>query len=250
MITASEAFKTAMKAPVKRIGATVYNGSEGVAYTEDTVLQSIVLNSTGNYFGTNTRSVTVKLLGTNFSLVEKAITISLSALVDAENNIYDSILFGNFTVYEQETDLERGLTTIKAYDTMGVLGLTEYQEGELSFPCTIANLAAQIAARFNLTLGTDFSTLPNHDYQITEDLYANINGETYRDILAEIAGATATMARVATTGELVFKPLQTASNEELTYDEMKKFKFGTHYGPVNSIVLARTPAEDNIAATM
>ena len=249
MITASQAFKTAMKAPVKVLGATVYNGSDGVAYTESDVLQSVVMTSTGNYFGTNTRSATVKLVGTNFALVEKTVTISLSVLVDATNNIYDAISFGNFTVYEQETDLEKGITTIKAYDAMGLLSLEEYQAGELTFPCTVANLASQIASRFNLTLGTDFSTLPNYDYQISEDLYANINGETYRDILAEIAGATATMAKVATTGELVFKPLQTAVDDELTYAEMKKFKFGSSYGPVNSIVLARTPAEDNIAVT-
>lgn len=249
MITASQAFQTAMKAPVKMLGATVYNGSDGVAYTENDVLQSVVMTSTGNYFGTNTRSTTVKLVGTNFALVDKTVTISLSVLVDAANNIYDAISFGNFTVYEQETDLEKGITTIKAYDTMGMLSLEEYQEGELTFPCTVANLASQIASRFNLTLGTDFTTLPNYDYTIAEDLYANINGETYRDILAEIAGATATMAKVATTGELVFKPLQTVVDDELTYAEMKKFKFGSSYGPVNSIVLARTPAEDNIAVT-
>lgn len=249
MITASQAFQTAMKAPVKMLGATVYNGSDGVAYTENDVLQSVVMTSTGNYFGTNTRSTTVKLVGTNFSLVDKTVTISLSVLVDAANNIYDAISFGNFTVYEQETDLEKGITTIKAYDMMGMLSLEEYQEGELTFPCTVANLASQIASRFNLTLGTDFTTLPNYDYTIAEDLYANINGETYRDILAEIAGATATMAKVATTGELVFKPLQTVVDDELTYAEMKKFKFGSSYGPVNSIVLARTPAEDNIAVT-
>ena len=249
MITASQAFKDAMKAPVKVLGATVYNSAEGVAYTENDVLQSVVMTSTGCYFGTNTRSTTIKLIGTNFALVEKTVTISISVLVDAANNIYDTISFGNFTVYEQETDLEKGITTVKAYDAMGVLGLSEYQAGDLTFPCTVANLATQIASRFNLTLGTDLTTLPNYDYQISEDLYANINGETYRDILAEIAGATATMAKVATTGELVFKPLQTAINEELTYAEMKKFKFGSHYGPVNSIVLARTPAEDNIAVT-
>lgn len=249
MITASQAFKDAMKAPVKVLGATVYNSAEGVAYTENDVLQSVAMTSTGYYFGTNTRSTTIKLVGTNFALVEKTVTISLSVLVDAANNIYDTISFGNFTVYEQETDLEKGITTIKAYDMMGMLSLEEYQEGELAFPCTVANLASQIASRFNLTLGIDFTTLPNYDYTITEDLYANINGETYRDILAEIAGATATMAKVATTGELVFKPLQTVVDDELTYAEMKKFKFGSSYGPVNSIVLARTPAEDNIAVT-
>lgn len=247
MITPSQAFRTAMKAPVRTIGATVYNAMDGVTYSAEDVLQSIAIKSTGYYYGTNTRSVTIKFLGVNFALLEKTLAIELNVVTDAEHNTRDSISFGTFTVYEQETDLEKNITTIKAYDEMGVLGLVEYKEGELTFPCTVANLASQIAAHFNLTLGTDFTTLPNYDYQITEDLYANIDGETYRDIIAEIAGATATLAKVSTEGELIFRPLATTVDDEFTYDDMKKFKLGTHYGPVNSIVLARTPAEDNIA---
>lgn len=133
MITASQAFRNAMKAPVKTLGATVYNSAEGIAYTESTVLQSVVINSTGNYFGTNTRSATITLIGTSFALVEKTVSISLSVLTDAANNIYDSISYGNFTVTEQEANLERGITTVKAYDIMGMLGLVEYQAGELTF---------------------------------------------------------------------------------------------------------------------
>lgn len=249
MITASQAFQNAMKAPVKTIGATAYNAADGITYSADDVLQSIVIKSAGYYYGTNTRSATIKLLGVDYALIDKALELELNVVTDAEHDTRDSISFGNFSVYEQETDLEKNITTIKAYDAMGVLGLLEYKEGELTFPCTVADLAAQIATRFNLTLGTDFTTLPNYDYEIAEDLYANINGKTYRDIIAEIAGATATMAKIATTGELVFKPLATAIDDEFTYDEMKKFKFGTEYGPVNSIVLARTPQEDNIAVT-
>lgn len=249
MITASQAFQNAMKAPVKTIGATAYNAADGITYSADDVLQSVVIKSAGYYYGTNTRSATIKLLGVDYALIDKALELELNVVTDAEHDTRDSISFGNFSVYEQETDLEKNITTIKAYDAMGVLGLLEYKEGELTFPCTVADLAAQIATRFNLVLGTDFATLPNYDYEIAEDLYANINGKTYRDIIAEIAGATATMAKIATTGELVFKPLATAIDDEFTYDEMKKFKFGTEYGPVNSIVLARTPQEDNIAVT-
>jgi ribosomal protein L6P/L9E len=249
MITASQAFQTAMKAPVKTIGASVYNSADGITYDAGDALQSIVLHSAGYYFGTNTRSVTIKLLGSGYSLVEKSLEVSLNVVTNLSTGDRDSISYGTFVVYEQETDLEKGITTAKAYDVIGALGLVEYQAGELTFPCTVANLASQIATRFNLTLGTDFTTLPNYDYTITEDLYANINGETYRDIIAEIAGATATLAKVSVDGELLFVPLQTTVDDTLTYATMKKFKFGAHYGPVNSIVLSRMPQEDNIAVT-
>ena len=249
MITASQAFKNAMKAPVKVLSAAVYDTTSGTTYSANDVLQSIVINASGYYFGATTRSATIKLVGTNYALVEKAVRLSLGVQTDAVHSTFDNIVFGNFTVYEQETDLEKGITTLKAYDNMGVLGLIEYQPGDLTFPCTVANLASQIASRFNLTLGTDFTTLPNYNYQIAEDLYENINGETYRDILAEIAGATATMAKISAEGELVFRPLATVVDDALTYSTMKKFKFGTHYGPVNSVVLSRMPQEDNIAVT-
>ena len=39
------------------------------------------------------------------------------------------------------------------------------------------------------------------------------------------------------------------STETLTYANLKKAKLEPKYGPVNSVVLARTPAEDNIAVT-
>lgn len=249
MITASQAFQTAMKAPVKVLSAEVYDTTSGTTYSANDVLQSISLSANGYYFGTATRAAIIKLIGTDYSLVEKTVRISLGVQTDAVHDTFDNISFGNFVICEQETDLEKSITTLKAYDAMGMLGLVNYQGGDLTFPCTVANLASQIATRFNLTLGTDFTILPNYDYQIAEDLYANINGETYRDIIAEIAGATATMAKIAATGELVFRPLATTVDDSLTYDEMKKFSFGIHYGPVNSIVLARTPAEDNIAAT-
>lgn len=83
------------------------------------------------------------------------------------------------------------------------------------------------------------------DTMINEDLYYNISGITYRDILVQIAQATASTCIITNEDKIYFKPI-TATNENLTYDNMIKLKLEPKYGEINSVVLSRTPAEDNI----
>ena len=81
--------------------------------------------------------------------------------------------------------------------------------------------------------------------QITQELWENISGITYRDILVQIAQATATTCIVSNDDKVYFKPL-TTTDESLTYDNMFKLKLEPKYGEINSVVLSRTPQEDNI----
>ena len=108
------------------------------------------------------------------------------------------------------------------------------------------NLFRQIGTRFGLTIIP--TNVPNVNYSITEDLYAKISNINYRDIIAEIAGATASLATVNGT-EIQLRPIEMNSAETLTYNNLKKAKLEPKYGPINSVVLARTPAEDNIVVT-
>ena len=83
-----------------------------------------------------------------------------------------------------------------------------------------------------------------NDWQITQDLWQNIDGITYRDILVQIAQATGTTA-IISDDKIYFKPLSN-TGEQLTYDNMFKWKLEPLYGEINSVVLSRTPQEDNI----
>lgn len=84
-----------------------------------------------------------------------------------------------------------------------------------------------------------------NDYPVSRELWENIEGITYRDILVQIAQATGTTCLVSNDDKLYFKELSD-TGENLTYDNMFKLKLEPKYGEINSLVLSRTPAEDNV----
>ncbi len=243
MISVSDNFKQAMEAPVKTIRASIsVDGGSTFASADDLVFLSI--ESDGYYFGSVTKALEFKILGTDYDLLDKSVFV----LLEVQNgSSWESCDLGKFTIVEQTTNLESETTSFKAYDVVGTMGKTEY-EGNFSFPCTVASLVTQIADRFGLTYTA--TTLVNGSYSISEDLYSKISGLTYRDILSEIAGATATIARVdLSSNTLSLIDPTSVSQESLTYANLKKVSLEPIYGPVNSVVLARTPAEDNIVLT-
>lgn len=84
-----------------------------------------------------------------------------------------------------------------------------------------------------------------NDWQITQELWENINGITYRDIFTQIAQATASTCIVGNDDKIYFKPIY-ATGEQLTYDNMFKLNLEAIYGEINSVVLSRAPQEDNV----
>ncbi|MBR2766802.1 hypothetical protein IKD67_01820 [Candidatus Saccharibacteria bacterium] len=244
MIEVSEAFKDAMKAPVKTLQAAItVQGTENV-YTSSDVLQKFEIEQSGYFFGVATKVLSFTLIGTEYDLVEKNLLVELQVLADS---VWETCDYGKYLVREQTTDLEKGVTTVKAYDSIALAALTPYQEGEITFPCTVKQLVAEIANKFGMVYSVE-NDLPNGDYVIPEDLYAKISGITYRDILAEFAGATATLPRTNSLNNTLTVAMPGfQSQETLTYSNLRKVKVEPKYGPVDSVVLARTPAEDNIA---
>ena len=248
MIAVSDSFKQAMQAPVKILSAKATTVDGSITCTSADDLMSLDIESSGAFFNVTTKQATINLLGTDYDLIDRQVKLSMSVCTDQQADTWEDCPLGTFTITEQTVNKEKETTTLKGYDLMGVMGNTTYNAGELTFPCTVQNLAEQIAQRFSFTIDFDWAALPNYNYEITEDLYAKITGTTYRDIMAEIAGATAAIALIsATDNNLVLTPTPTAEIEQWTYDNLKTIKFSSHYGPVNSVVISRTPAEDNIA---
>ena len=247
MINVSDIFKEAMKKPVKTITASLVLDDNTVITGQDKLIK-IIIDSSGHLFGTATSVINVELFGTDYSLVDHTFSVIAKTLVDIENDTWEEANLGLFYVEESTADFEKKTTKIKGYDLMGRLAKTPYNSGTIQFPCTIKELINQLAERFEFTVDTNLDNLPNITYQIPEDLYAKISNCTYRDILGEIAGATATIA-VFNGRTLSFRDSKKKPDEDeiWTYDNLKTLKYKPKYGPVNSLVLARTPQEDNIA---
>lgn len=249
-ITASSAFKNAMKAPVKQIKTTITLTKEDdtQVYTGDDYLVSLNVATSGNYFNAATGAIDFTLLGTSYSLLGYRASVQLSVLTNASNNTWESINIGLYRIAEQTADLDKGITKLKGVDALGYLASLAYSSATIRYPLTVADLAsAVIANNTGVDLATDVSLLPNGTYSIAEDLYANINNATLRDVMGEIAGATASLCgAVDGTGNVLFIEPQTTSSETLTYDNLKSVKLLDKYGAINTVVLSRQPQEDNV----
>ena len=84
-----------------------------------------------------------------------------------------------------------------------------------------------------------------NDWQITKELWENIDGITYRDIFTQIAQVTGTVCIIGNDNKIYFKTIYD-TKETLTYENMKTLKLEPKYGEINSVVLSRTPQEDNV----
>ena len=242
MKSVSNEFKQAAIAPVKQSNVLIVVLSSGTTYSGSDYIQSVSLESTGELFGSTATQATIKLLGDNYNLLNEGINISFQLFFDDGN---EQINYGTFYVTEQTVAKNKETTEIKAINKMLQFQNLQYSELQ-GYPKTVSEFAESIAEVGGCSLSS-MTQLPNYDYSITQDLYSKISGISYRDIISEIAGATASMGYIDNVENiLIFKPYQGNVQQQLDYQYLKKYEKGENYGPVNTLVLSRLPQEDNI----
>lgn len=273
MILHDETFEDLAKAPIKietdvivtrRIIEDFVEGEEQeeiddplVKWTSSDVLMEVKIDAVGQMLGSATKKATVKLLGTDVSAVPVALPVigdTFQIRLGLYNNDpsvagYNYVSLGYFLIDEIDTNYDDGFTTITMYDHMWKAGNTLYTEAVgldfIEYPISVQDFASTMAGLLGVELHTDFSTLPNYDYMITEDLYSTISTANLKNVINDIAGATGSTAHM-TDKTLHFHNFE-VEDENLTSNELKKLKIGDTYGPVTSVVLSRQPANDNIA---
>lgn len=248
MIPVTPATRTALKQAVKQIRAKITwdVGELTHQITSEDALISLKKEAEGYYCKSTLRKITVTLAGTSTEILDKRIAATIEVKTGADT--WGAIPWGSFTITEAKVDQEKGTSTFTGYGGIALMQNQQYQPGSLTFPTTVADLATELAAIFGITIDTDMTTLPNYDAPIQTDLWAKINGTTYRDILEEIAGATGTIAVIGggdDTLEFKLPPISEAS-ETLTADNLITSKVGENWGVVNAVVLSRQPQNDNI----
>lgn len=220
-------------------------------WTSSDLLMEVKIDVVGDMLNTATKKATVKLLGIQEGVVAGDTFQVRLGLHDDEGSVvgFNYISEGFFLVETVDYDYEAGSTTVVMYDYMWKAGkllwVETIPEGAITYPATVEFLAGFIAGVLDIELMSDFSSLPNADYAISEDLYSTISGTTIKNVIAEIAGATGTTARF-TDYKLIFSQYE-VSDENLTSNELRTLKIGDTYGPVTSVVLGRIPQNDNIA---
>lgn len=159
---------------------------------------------------------------------------------------YDYIDFGEYIVKESEYDVATKSMKCECYDKM-LESMIPY-DIELNYAdpnnkITVGKYLQAICDRFEWELATpEFcNSTVVMDGEKFNDSY------TFRDALDQIAQVAGGIIAFKTDGKLyVIYP--TESNETIDESNLKDLTIGEKYGPVNSLILARTPQEDNIYA--
>lgn len=238
MIAISNDFKTAMKQPVKELDAYIKLDEDNKITSADDLISFKISCDTG-MCKTAMRKLEGKYLGEH-NLLGQWVHVGFG--VKLPNGTFEYLDYGSFLITEITTTKDTGVTQIIGYDKM-INSMTKYSKLNIEYPITLYEYTQILCSRCGLILGNE--TFTHADWLINQELWENINGITYRDILVQIAQVTASTCIISNDDKVYFKSIYN-TEETLTYDNMKKLKLEPIYGEINSVVLSRTPQEDNI----
>lgn len=239
MIAVSNAFKQAMKQPVKELDAYIQIAENDRITSADDLIQFKVSCDSG-LCKTAMRKLEAKYLGDR-NLLGQWVHVGFG--VKLAGGTFEYLDYGSFLVTEITYTKDTGVTTITGYDKM-IMSMKNYVKMAFEYPMSLYDYTQALCMSFGLNLGNEsFET--HNDWQITQELWENIDGITYRDILVQIAQVTCSTCMIGNDDSIYFKKIN-ETEETLTYDNMKKLKLEPIYGEINSVVLSRTPQEDNI----
>lgn len=165
-------------------------------------------------------------------------------------NSYEYLDFGNYIIYSSERQEDSRSYKIVAYDKM-LYSMKDYEDLNITYPITIRNYLIAICNKLGLTFANSTDTFVNYDKEILNELYLDSEGNslnyTYRDVLDELAGVTASIICINDDDELEIR-YPSATNDTIDEQFLKDINvnFGEKYGPINSVVFSRSEESDNI----
>lgn len=199
--------------------------------------------STGVFSSTRTKYLIKKESREN---IASATTINVKLGVRiSEFEEYEYIDYGEFVVYDKEDVVDKDSTKLYLYDHL-IDTHIKYDDEPLSLDysnndITVLVFLKAICDKFGFTLKTE--DFVNSNKIISEDKYAGLN-VTYRDILDEIAAVAGGFIKIFNKDLYVAYPEET--EEVIDENDLEKLTIGKKIGAFNSLVLGRSPQEDNI----
>lgn len=243
MITVSTDFKNAMKAPTKELKAYVTDGVTQV--NEDDDLKSLKIVAESSLLRTVLRKAYAEYFG-GHDYLNKNVNIGIGVVLPSTSTEY--IDYGTFRVVKKEDVKETESIKIEMYDKMhdALIAWDLDPIYEITYPATLLELLQAICTRLGWTLAT--TTFPNYTKTISSDVFTGVV-KTYRDVLDMIAEASASIIFFNNDDELVVRQISHSSIDETMSgnDVLNSMMVESVWGGVDSVVLARTPQEDNIA---
>lgn len=185
-------------------------------------------------------------------LLGRKFTLQVSAgQRDSLGQLPPPLTLGTFYVVSSEKIKDKDEVKVTAYNQTHAL-TAEYKPELFTYPTTANELLQQICGVLDIIPTMNQA---NIDIDIEQDLYKNIHGIQYREIIEELAALTGSIARFNNRGDLEFwcaNDLEGETDEchvKIPDGALIKLTELEKYGAVNSLVLARSPQNDNVAET-
>lgn len=157
---------------------------------------------------------------------------------------YEYVDYGEYVVYDKEDVVDKNSTKLYLFDHL-IDTHIKYDDDPLNLnyeeEITVLILLQAICNKFGFILKT--TDFVNANKRIYEDKYAGLN-LTYRDILDEIAAVAGGFIKIFNKDLYVSYPQETG--ETIDENDLEKLTIGKQVGAFNSLVLGRSPQEDNI----
>lgn len=237
MYNVSNDFKTAILNNARRINA--YIEIEGSSYSiqKCTLDMNIYSSETDAFIGSFiAKSGTLKVnKQDSLQLENESFDLFFGIQLADETN--ENVPMGAMNVYEKTSDTE-----YKFMDNKMFFNKT-FDTTKLTYPTTPL-LAAQEACR---QAGVELATtdFPNKNLSIPSEVFFGYDA-TCTDVIVAVAQASCTFATINRNNELEFKWF---SKVDFTVPLDNQYTYPTievEYGPINSLVLAREPQNDNV----
>ena len=153
---------------------------------------------------------------------------------------YSYIEYGSYVIKETEKDEESHKLKLECYDLM-LQSMIPYDLAlDYSTGVTVKDFLDAICDRLGWEKG--YTTFHNCDVLVDEEKY--YIGDTFRDALDDIAGVAGGM--IGFVGDVLTVIYPTDRGEVIDEESLKTLTIGKKFGPINSVVLSRSPQEDNI----
>lgn len=241
MYQTSNAYQSAIKAAARYIRARLSAGDK--TYTDETEINTLTLETggaekvIGNAYSTK---LTAELQTSDVPVLGAV----LHAVFWPNGQEADTVPTAPFVLESVDYDADAGVCSVTGYDRMVRLAEHTAAEIDITYPTTIGAYAAAAAALAGLELaGIDWL---NADTVLTAA--PNLAGtETCREVIAWAAECALGNAHIDRDGKIVIRSIIPAETGYVIDPDLYfESEIGSAYGPINTLVLARLPQNDNV----
>ncbi|WP_041137921.1 hypothetical protein [Beduini massiliensis] len=236
MYLVSEEFKKAIRNNARKIKCYfIYENK--IYYPQGLTLDdNIYSEETESFIGTFiAKSGILKLdVKTVLSLENKSIDIFMGVYC---NNNYEYVPLGKFFIYEKISDYE-----YKIMDSKMLFNIP-FDPSEIVYPITALDLLEKVCIQSGVELFT--SDFPNKDILIDKEIFFGYEATCF-DVVSAVAQASCSFAHINRENQLELKWFCPVDFNIRISNQLEYPVLTESYGPINSLVLARDPQNDNV----